>query len=389
MIPLSTAGAHVLLALFMISWLFSGDLKAQALAMMHCMPLRIACFLFFIFFVGGFYSVAPLKDINLMLGKMTKLLYFPFLWSTMARSPRRYWVVWAFVIAMLLTLSVALLQKYGGLMMGHPRTFSYFAVFKDHIFTNLMMAFAAFILAHQASGATTLLKRIGLYVLTAMMVYYGFLISGGRTGYIIFVVLWIVFCIQRRKEQSLRLGLMVLALLLGLTLYYSPSIQRRVLDIKSIGSVGKPVIRINDLSFNDRLSYLKNTWTLSKTHPWFGFGTGSLKTVYQEAAIEHGWSATTNPHNEYLNIFFQLGLCGLLIFLWFFYALYKESLRFTGIDRDLAQGLLIIMIVGCAINSWLMDFTSGIFFIVLMAVLLSSKSLQRKNNHQEGSEYVA
>lgn len=388
-IPLSTTGTHVLLALFSISWLFSGDLKAQVSEMMNCMPLRIACLLFCVFLAGTLYSPAPMKDISVMLGKMNKLVYFPFLWSTMSRSPRRYWVLWAFVSAMVLTLSLALLQKYGGLMMKHPRNFGGFAVFKDHIFTNLMMAFAAFILGHQAVVNTKILWRFLLCALMALMIYYGFFITGSRTGYVIFIVLWSVFCIQRRQQQSLGFGLIVLVALLGFTFSYSPAAQRRVLDLKSIGSIEKPLIRIKDFSFNERLSFLKNTWALSKTHPWFGFGTGSLKTVYQAAAIDNGWSVTSNPHNEYLNIFFQLGLCGLSIFLWFFYAVYKESLALLRMDRHLVQGLLMTMILGCAINSWFMDFTSGYFFIVLMAVLLSRQRSNHRVNHQEGSEYAA
>jgi O-antigen ligase len=86
--------------------------------------------------------------------------------------------------------------------------------------------------------------------------------------------------------------------------------------------------------------------------------------VYAE---EKGLMTTNNPHNEYLNILIQVGLLGLGVFLGFLYTLFKASLMLKSPSQWFAQGLVLAMAVGCLANSWIMDFTSGYFFVMLIA----------------------
>ena len=45
--------------------------------------------------------------------------------------------------------------------------------------------------------------------------------------------------------------------------------------------------------------------------PIFGYGTGSLKEVYAENFANKNIPLTGNPHNQYIEIAFKLGLFGL------------------------------------------------------------------------------
>jgi len=123
-----------------------------------------------------------------------------------------------------------------------------------------------------------------------------------------------------------------------------------------------------DVSISQRREFFNHTVTLANQHPWFGFGTGSFKTVYGEHVRANQLEKTNNPHGEYLNIYFQLGIMGLVGIVVLFGMLLKISFQLPRPERLVSQGLLVAIGIGCLANSWLMDFTAGYFFVLFTAL---------------------
>ncbi len=91
----------------------------------------------------------------------------------------------------------------------------------------------------------------------------------------------------------------------------------------------------------------------------------------------HGLMNTQNPHNEYINILFQLGVVGLTAFIGFFVFLFKTARRLPPLEKWFAQGIILAIATGCFANSWLMDFTSGYLFVMIIAFCFGALTLKK------------
>jgi O-antigen ligase len=360
-IPISTIATHIVLLALVMSWFLSGHLQEKTRYIFKHPVARIALLLFGLFLMGAAYSSASSENIAELLDKMSKLLYLPFLLPLMVEEEWRKKAIKAFVAAMLLTLILSILKVYGGLPISTRYTAA--CVFKDHIYTNLMMAFTSFVIGHYVLNLSKSKMKPVLWVFLISLIFYIFFMSEGRSGYIIFGLLWLLLGFQRYHLRGLCVGVLGVVLVLGLAFVSSERFQTRFLT--AIQDVEQYWAGDANSSLGARLEYSYRTWKLAEERLWLGWGTGSFKEVYQQQDKEV--LKTENPHNEYANILLQLGMVGLIAFLGFFWTIFRRSFNLPKPERWLAQGLLLAMAVGCFANSWLMDSTAGYFFIVLIA----------------------
>jgi O-antigen ligase len=371
-IPVSTVATHIVLFALMIAWFLSGHLQEKVSFILKHPVARVAFLLFGVFLIGATYSQAPIGDITELLSKMSKLLYLPFLLSLMTEEKWRRRAMSAFLSAMLFTLVLSFLKVYGGLPIATRHTIA--CIFKDHIYTNLMMAYASFVIGHSVLSDQTFWKRLGLLTILIGIIFYIFFMSEGRSGYVIFTLLWLLLGLQRYRFRGVLIGILGLILLVGLAHISSERFQRRVST--AIENLEQYWQGNSNSSVGARLEYSYNTLELFKQHPWLGWGTGSFKEAYQAYATKANLVTTQNPHNEYLNVLIQIGGLGLWAFLGFFWTILRQSFNLESPERWFVQGLWVSMTVGCFANSWLMDFTSGYFFMVLLACCFGALRLK-------------
>lgn len=378
MIPISTSLTNIVLTGLIISWFLAGHLQEKAQYIFRH-PVAKLCFGFFgVFLIGCLYSNAPFNDMQDSLWKMSKLLYLPFLLPLMREENWRKMALWAFTTAMLLTLVLSLLKMYGGFNLASRHTAA--CVFKNHIDTNLMMAFATFFIGHAVVlGQNIKVRFLGL-ALIALMSFYVLWMSEGRSGYIIFSALWILFFFQKFRFKHFMFGALTLCILLASATFGSTRFQDRfnaaiqeTLEYQADNSN-------SETSLGARIEFAMESWHLIQQKLWWGFGTGSFKQVYAEHAKSNALSPTRNPHNEYVNVMLQLGILGLITLVGLFYGMLKLSFRLPRFERDLVQGVLMAIMLGCLANSWLMDFTSGYFFVALSAFCFGALPLSHKKD---------
>jgi len=195
MIPLSTVGTHTALAFFMMAWLLAGQVRERTRMLWKHPIAQGSLALFLAFLVGMFYTQATEKEAVASLGKVNKLLYIPFLMETLKdKKWRRYGMI-AFLSAMALTLVLSFAQELG--LMAISKRFTPGSVFRDHIYTSLLMSFSGFLVAHATFNATKISHRLlGMFLLIAITFHVLF-INQGRSGQIIFMGLWGLLLAQR------------------------------------------------------------------------------------------------------------------------------------------------------------------------------------------------
>lgn len=386
-LPLSTNLFYLFLFATIILFFLSGDIKNKAMLSMQHPLSRIAVGFFMLFAIAGLYSHAFSKDLLQYYSKMSKLLYIPFFIIFMREQKWRHIALSVFVASVTFSLIVGVIKWKFSLSLPYFRYAFPATVFKNYIDTNLMMASCVFILAQ--SLFLDISKKIKYLCISLMMIMIGYILwlSEGRAGYIILITLWILFCIQHLNFKKSVIGLLGLALLVGSAFLFSTTFQERVMHV----SHDIKLYQTGDqfTSVGQRIQYAKNTVKLALEKPVFGWGTGSFKKVYNEYARENNQFPSNNPHNEYLNIFFQLGIIGILYLMGFFGVILWTSFKLPAFEKHLLQGALLALMLGSMANSWLMDFTPGYLFVFLFSLCAAALPVSlkmpsmHKNNRME------
>jgi len=121
---------------------------------------------------------------------------------------------------------------------------------------------------------------------------------------------------------------------------------------------------INVFPSSRRITIWKFTWMMIKDHPILGSGIGTFKyndLRYQAKFFEQGDNRSIYPyglaekaHNEYLQLWTELGTIGLAIFLWLIIAYFNYGIRYLKKEKDERKQGIMIGMMG-AVVAFLMD----------------------------------
>jgi O-antigen ligase len=400
-IPISTTLTQILLVLIFLALCGAGQWRAPIQFLSAHPVARVGMMLVIIFCLSMIYTEATFKDSLGMLTKMSKMIYIPLLLPLFLEVKWRKYAIFAFLMAMLLSLTLSSLKTYHALPAFISLTRYHDCAFKNHIDTNLLMSMAVFFLAHFMWLEANRFRKMIMIILLICMTFYVLWISEGRTGYIVFAALWLLWLLQRATFKQCMMGLTGLIAILAATIFTPSGIQQRfnsmLIELKHYQlqpdqelkeNNTQPVLAQNQhaqmqdqkptvigKSVRQRLEFIQSSFAVAKQKPWFGRGTGGFKSAYATYAQEHHIEATTNPHNEYLNILVQWGLLGLLALFVFVWTVFKTSFLLPTLEKYLAQGVIFGILVGCMGNSFLMDFTPGYFFVVFISITMAAMPL--------------
>jgi len=125
----------------------------------------------------------------------------------------------------------------------------------------------------------------------------------------------------------------------------------------------------NDGSVSERKAIIKAVWEISSERLWIGYGPGwkKLPTIAAERGYMQRWQGSTdpidgwayryfsygegrvNPHNLYMQILFEVGAPGLMIYLVLLVSVFLAGLKHWMRGRDVqvkAMGLAMVLYVG-------------------------------------------
>ena len=370
-IPLSTSLTGVLFVLTVGLFYLAGNWQDKIMFIFYN---RIALYLllFFSFFVVGMtYTTASLSDALAMLGKYDKLLFAVLLLPIFREERWRNYALNAFITAVGILLFFSYLKYFGVIKYG--ANYGPVEIFKGHIAFNFLMSFVAYLLLTKVAVARGW-QRWALAGLLGLIVYNIFFMSIARSGYFVFIALVILFFFQRLRRREVFVALLGTAVLFTCVFIFSPVVKSRMADMIS---------DIKEYNYNKvtsvglRMSFVKNSFHLIQEHPLFGTGTGSFKSEY--AKIQPSPIVKThNPHNEYLHIGVQFGTVGIMLLLLNFIMQLRYSKYLPKPYRNIAQAVVLSIMIGSLANSWLLDTTQGHFYAFFIAVTFAGLSVYGK-----------
>ncbi len=359
-IPISSAATNIFIVLTFISFMLNQGFNRQNLSKIAHHPLAMSALLLFSLMIIG-TSYSPVENLVAwsQVKKYLELLYLPLFILVFSSKKRQVYGLWAFLAAMLLTLLFSYLTAWG--LFHYKGTMDNPFVFKQHIAQNILMAFSVYLLWFLAKK-----HRFWRYLgfLLATLAAVNVFMVQGRSGYVILLALILLITYQLWTWRGLLLGLLLIAGL-SVAVYHRPLHERAQETVQQMADYQHGIVK-NSLTI--RLQFQYYSAQLFWQHPWFGTGTGSFAQQYGQLAAEKDLFPSSNPHNEYLLIANQLGGLGLLALIGFFYQMGRLR-TLTGDYAPLASALTVTLVVGCAFNSMLLDFTEGHAFIYLLAVV--------------------
>jgi O-antigen ligase len=366
-----TALVNLVLLLWLVSYGLSGN-YADKWRQMRGSPVALSSLLLFgLFALGVAYSSAPLSEALSSLQKYRELLLLPLAMTTFNQAHWRQRAYYAFFAAILLAVLLSFAMRLGWLPPGSAE--QEWVPFKARIAYGFFLAIAAYLMAHHTLRSNTTKQRalwLGALLLVTLDLW--FLVSG-RTGHFVFLVLLVLLAYQHWQalKKHLLMALVTTVTLGALVLSYSPAIHERSHDIDQ--AMSNPEAS----SIGQRLIFWQTSVRVVAQRPLFGGGTGSFAESYAQQS--HSSLLTVNPHNEYLLIASQLGVLGLLGFVYSLYRQWRQANTLDAPYQAAAQGVVLAMAIGCLFNSFLYDHGEGHFYAIYLGMLSSGAVRERQS----------
>ena len=380
-VPINVVLMNVFLFLVLIFTLLAGGLKHHLTLVWHNPVTKVALILFALLGASVFWSIAETDWSLRVLKKYNELWYMALLLPLFHSPQRRNIGINAFLIGMGLILTGIYLVYFNVLpssgisAAGKHAPFTVDGGFSSHIMTNILMSFVVFASCHKFIFSNTKIKWLyGLLFLGSF--YYVLFISTGTTGQLIVLSLLGLLLVQNFGKKSLIL-FPTLVLFVGIV---SISVENNAIKY-AVKKIESRISHIENGNPNTRPQLAIHAFKLFTEDPIVGTGVGSYKAALETKQPEfsdrtpHKW----NPHNEYLVIAVQLGLIGLLTLLFLFYTQAKSTKKIQDKEqRYLAQGLILLFVIGCLGNSLIMDSGEGHFWAFFSALFFSNLLAEKK-----------
>ncbi len=370
-IPVSIALDNLLLVIVLLAWCAGMQYRTKLLFAWTNPVYRAALLLFALLIAGTLYGNAAPGDARLYLLKYLDLALISLLGWVFITASSREQGLRALACGLALVLLISCAIKTGLIppnpwLRGTPESP---IVFKLRLTQNILTAFSGFLYAWLYCSARTRIGKIGWGFMGALAVINITLMVEGATGYILLIALTLLFGWQRARFRGMAIAVgSAVCVVAALSLIPGP-FQARIQKITQELHQER-ADRPASTSTGFRLEYYRNTLTLIQKQPVLGYGTGGFPAAYAELVKGTGQTLSRNPHNEFMLITAQIGVFGLAALLWLFWQQWRFApLLPTPLERGLAQGLVVMIIIIAMLNSPLLDHTEGLLYAWLTALL--------------------
>lgn len=368
--PISTALASISSGAMMIAWLASGEalrsLKVSAKQPAGKMLLIFMAWLF----IGTLYAATPWADRLAILSSWKKLAFTFILFGLFYDPSWKRVFVKSYVLVMVIAALISLPFWLMNVSFGVKRPPG---IFMSNYSAQSMAFVAATIccifLCRKDLSATVKLLLGGSIALFTFNILF---ISIARSGYVAFfaAIPFAVCCLYRGKKLPYIVGLLIIGL--GIVVLTSTTMQQRIeLGVKELTNYRTDP---EMTSIGLRVIFFQNTVELIKERPIFGYGTSSFKSTYSAyvASKYSGWRAdpTPDPHNQYLYVWLENGLIGLLLFLAYIFVAVREGMRNPPYGA-VAACFLIGICATSLFNSHFKTFEEGTLLAFFTGILLA------------------
>lgn len=378
-LPISTALSNVFLGIILFSWITSGNFRDK-LYIFFKSPIAFAALALFLWLVISLAWVNSFdQDQIKFLRKYSNLLMVSiFLWFLL-NPVIRYRVLFAFVISMLITLTLSyasateLLPSFYWLLSEPGNA----VVFRMHITHNLFMSFAALLFgifaAESKLAGRPFLASIWMIICLLAIINVVFMVQG-RIGYVVLTVFIVLVFTMRAGFKGFAIAFLIICLSITLIYQSSNSTSQRINLAYTELLQWKPEMPVADKnSIGSRMEFYTNSFAIIKKNPILGSGLGSFPAEYKRQIQGSGRLLTDNPHNDYLLLAVQAGIPSVLLYLYLLVRLGIAARHSPSLQLCiLAPALALWIGVGGMFNSLLIDHGESLFFAMALGLIAAA-----------------
>ncbi|WP_432743105.1 O-antigen ligase family protein [Methylobacter sp. G7] len=379
--PASTAVTSAACIAMLITWLMSGHVW-QSLKISAGQPAGKILLLFFAWLIiSSLYADTDWTDKISTLSSWKKLFYTFVLLGLFYPTQWKARFVYYYLAAMSLAAVMAVTLWLLDIQLSPNREIGIFM--SNHSSQSLAFVVAALCCIFLLKESLSLWEKRLLVVMLALFLFNIFFISPSRSGYLALPVaaVFAIVNLYGYKKLPHILGITATALLLAVLT--SSTLQQRI----KLGWEEKTNYQTSEdiTSIGIRVIFAQNTLELIQQKPWLGYGTSSFKNTYSAhvAAKYQDWrgAPASDPHNQYLFVWLENGLIGLLIFLAYIYTAIRQGATQQPYGAMGASVLVAIAVVSL-FNSNFKTFPEGHLLAFFVGCLLAQQSA---NNTEKDS----
>ena len=376
LLPLTVVGNNIAIWSITLIWLFSGNYKTKFKEVLSS-KLACASIIFFIVHILGLLWTENIEWGFTILRKMLPFLLVLPVFLTVARRENANYYINAFFIA------IAISETFSYLIwLGIIEPFKYATVdnptpLMSHISYNPFLAFAFYLVADKLLSKNQLsLMMRSIYTFFAITLTVNMFITGGRAGQVMFFAGIFILALQHFRNSQIK-ALIISSFLIGaisITAYNTSEIFKNRLD-----DISQHIIEYDEhpnTSVGQRITFVSNSFQLFKVSPIYGIGTGDFPKEYKKINNINSPNVrtTVQPHNMYMLILVQLGIVGLISFLWIFIIQFKHSLSSTNkLTQHIGLAMPIMFLIIMLSDSYLLGHYTSNLFILFSSFIYSQK----------------
>jgi len=314
--PLSVALSNIFIVILSVLVLSEGNFRNKIKKIKESKWMNYLIFLIISYFI--FTIPFGLKtDTFWTLKRVSLLLVLPLLYSTEFSNKTIKISIFGFLLSMFISSIIAIAYNYEILQNPKNFTWSAFLQYTEH---NVFLAFALIISIYTIIR-TKINRNFNMMICLFISVFmFSIFTEGGKSGQIVFVFssILLAFLYFRKKLKILFVSISSI-LLFSFIIYNTSDIVKHRFDFE--------IKNIKKGTDSSRKILLSETIKLIKANPIFGYGTGSFTDEF--AIVNENTKRVINqnhktPHNNYLYVYFELGLIGFALLLLVFYHQTKE-----------------------------------------------------------------
>ena len=209
----------------------------------------------------------------------------------------------------------------------------------------------------------------------------GIIILGSRLGIISLFIIYISYFLWYKKNRLNQVFSIIIIIAVSFSVNNSKTKNGEGLSSLRIESLA------TDESTNQRLNFYKKAWDLSFEKPLFGHGLGSWK--YESLPYEENKNKDLlvpyYTHNDFLQIFFELGFFGLLAYLVILITLFKKIMHADVKIRGALTITFIMFLLNSLLNFPLHRSQEIVPFIIIVSMIFSLNNKGNEERHELSS----
>ena len=379
-LPFSTALTNIFSIAAMVLWLVGADLNSEIHRLLKT-PFACALLLFLIFVcLSYFWNEGTWTSYRAEIGNYRRFLFLLILFLLgQNRESWREGMLFAFFVSTAILTLICIGIYFGVPFLPTPRPGQGAIFHKTHIAQGFLLA------CHMVIAIRYVIfsRHIELRVVAAITAFLAFVVSVfmtyGRTGYlcvgVCLVMASLFFLLEKRKRlATFFFAIVAIALVAGV---FSSHVQTRwqnaLSDITQFHQGNK------DTSMGLRFYFWQTSLKTIKDNPIIGVGCGAIEPTSCRYAVgspneDGSCFAFPNPHEDYLFILAQYGIVGFLLWIAFFVAFIRKSMKFSLKDKWTLWSVTALYLAGSFFNTFSRDITECTAFVLLVAVVLAMQS---------------